>query len=138
MWKSFSERGIPNIIWPIILIIIALCFLVPTSIISLGQTTTSPFYVQGETAQIIVLLVTAVIGVVLLVLVTVFIHQNIMYIQILLEKAYNFDEEISADSRSNPSSADDNPAYPSQFFIVSTMHEQGANRDHRTHPTWYT
>lgn len=91
MWKSFGERGIPTIIWPILLLIIALGFLIPTSIISLGQLSSSPFYVSGETAQIIVLLVTAVVGVVLLVLLTVFIHQNIMYIQILLEKAYNFD-----------------------------------------------
>lgn len=80
--------------------------------------TGSLLYVADAIAQNVVLVTAVVVFLVLIAMLAVFLDQNLKYLELVIEKAYNFDENRSLSNHSRGSSADENQAYPAMTFKV--------------------
>jgi hypothetical protein len=54
----------------------------------------APLYIASETIQYVILGITILCALLVLVLSIVYFNNNLIYIEIVLEKAYNLDEEM--------------------------------------------
>lgn len=121
--RVVKERGCPGILWPILLFAIILAILTPTTVLSLTGVRDSPLYIPSETGQYVALGLTILCCLLLIVLLVVYLHNNLTYIEIVLEKAYNFDDDVSEGSKT--SSSEEGRLDGGQMFVVTWL-----ERDH--------
>ena len=77
----------------------------------------SLLFIASETGRYVVLGLTIMSALLILVLTAVYLHNNLTYIEIMLEKAYNFDEEVSDVSKT--SSSEEGRLDGGQYFVVT-------------------
>jgi len=104
-------------VWPIFVFVLLLAVLTPTTVLSMSGVKDSLLYVANQTGQYVVLGVTILSFLLVLVLLAVCMHNHLTYIEIVLERAYNFDEEVSEGSKT--SSSEEGRLDGGQYFVVT-------------------
>jgi hypothetical protein len=117
--RSIKDKGCPKILWPIVIFCMALSLLAPATYFSMTDNTQSPLYIADKTGQYVILSTTVLILLILVVLLIVFFDQNLKYLELVLEKVYNFDESRSLSNHSRESSAEENQVYQQQEIRVT-------------------
>jgi hypothetical protein len=101
-----KEGDFPCVFWPMLIILLSLCLLVPATIHSLTNSINSFFYVHDEVGQYVLMASTILASLIAIILIIVFFEQNLKYLELVIEGVYNFDEDRSVSNISRSSNSD--------------------------------
>jgi hypothetical protein len=91
----------------------------PSIIASFTNRVDFPLYIASEAGRIGLLVAFCAIAVLELAMLVVFVRQNVAYLEIVIEKVFNFYDQMDNFTLGRESSVDDNQVYPLEYFVVT-------------------
>lgn len=116
--KNIQRKGCQFIIVLILLILVGLCVALPSIIASFTGREDFPLYIGNEPGRIGLLVAFCILAVLEMAMLVVFIRQNVAYLEIVIEKVFNFYDQMENFTMGRESSVDDNLVYPLEYFVV--------------------
>ena len=117
---NLVQKGFKCLLVFIVVLCISFGFATYVLIGNYKQNIVSALLFDNPTGKTLLLVTDLILFCILAILVGVFLHQNLVYIRVIIERVYNFYEPGESSRRSSS----DDDTFPSQYYVVERKEQE--------------